>query len=67
VESVITVTEDEIRAAMRFALERMKILVEPSGAVSIAAALSGRLPAGIARAGIIISGGNVDTEFLKTL
>jgi threonine dehydratase len=45
----------------------MKILVEPSGAVSIAAALSGRLPAGIARAGIIISGGNVDTEFLKTL
>jgi len=67
VESILTVTEDEIRAAMRFVLERMKILVEPSGAVAIAAALSGKLPAGIARAGIVISGGNVDVDFLKTL
>ena len=67
VESILTVTEDEIRAAMRFVLERMKILIEPSGAVGIAAALSGKLPPGIARAGIVISGGNVDLDFLKTL
>jgi threonine dehydratase len=67
VERILTVSEDEIRAAMRFVLERMKILIEPSGAVSVAAALSGRLPNGIVRAGIVISGGNVDTEFLKSL
>ncbi len=66
-ESILTVTEDEIRAAMRFVMERMKIVIEPSGAVGIAAALSGKLPAGIGRAGIIISGGNVDLDFLKTL
>ena len=67
VESILTVSEDEIRMAMRFVMERMKIVIEPSGAVGIAAALYGRLPAGIGRAGIIISGGNVDLDFLKTL
>ncbi len=67
VEQMLLVTEDEIRAAMRFILERMKILVEPSGAVAAAAALFGRLPSGISSAGVVISGGNVDGEFLKTL
>jgi threonine dehydratase len=67
VEQVLVVTEDEIRAAMRFLIERMKILVEPSGAVAPAAALFGKLPSGIHSAGVIISGGNVDGEVLKTL
>jgi threonine dehydratase len=67
VEQILLVTEDEIRATMRFILERMKILVEPSGAVAAAAALFGKLPAGIGSAGVVISGGNVDGEFLKTL
>ena len=67
VERVLVVTEDEIRAAMRFLIERMKILVEPSGAVAPAAALFGKLPSGIHSAGVIISGGNVDGEVLKTL
>jgi threonine dehydratase len=67
VEQVLVVTEDEIRAAMRFLIERMKILVEPSGAVAPAAALFGKLPSGIHTAGVIISGGNVDGEVLKTL
>jgi len=67
VERVLVVTEDEIRAAMRFLIERMKILVEPSGAVAPAAALFGKLPSGIHTAGVIISGGNVDGEVLKTL
>jgi threonine dehydratase len=57
------VTEDEIRATARFLLERMKILVEPSGAVAPAAVLFGKLPAGIKSAGVIISGGNVDLDF----
>ncbi len=47
VERVVLVTEEEIRAAVKFLLARMKILVEPSGAVSAAAALSGKLPPGL--------------------
>ncbi len=59
-EDVLLVSEEEICAAMRFLLTRMKILVEPSGAVSAAAVLFRKLPPGIGRAGIILSGGNVD-------
>jgi threonine dehydratase len=67
VEQILLVSEEEIRSTMRFLLERMKILVEPSGAVAAAAVLFGKLPAGIGGAGVVISGGNVDGEFLKTL
>jgi threonine dehydratase len=67
VEQILLVTEDEIRATMRFILERMKILVEPSGAVAAAAVLFGKLPRDVRTAGVIISGGNVDVEFLATL
>jgi threonine dehydratase len=62
VEKIVLVTEEEIRATMRFLLERMKILVEPSGAVAPAALLFGKLPEGIRTAGAIISGGNVDLD-----
>jgi threonine dehydratase len=67
VEKILLVSEEEIRATMRFLLERMKLLVEPSGAVAAAAVLFGMLPAGIRRVGVVISGGNVDLDFLKTL
>jgi threonine dehydratase len=60
VEQVLLVSDDEIRAAMHFLLTRMKIVVEPSGAVTAAAALFHKLPAGIGRAGLVLSGGNVD-------
>jgi threonine dehydratase len=63
VESILLVTEDEIRATVRFILERMKILIEPSGAVAPAAVLFGKLPSDIKSAGVIISGGNVDLDF----
>lgn len=66
-ESVLLVTEEEIRATVRFLMERMKIVVEPSGAVAVAAAISGKLPPGIRRLGVIISGGNIDPEFLRSL
>lgn len=66
VEDVILVTEDEIRATVRLMLERMKLLVEPSGAVAAAAVLFGKIPAGLGRVGVVISGGNVDLEFLAT-
>jgi threonine dehydratase len=59
-EGIVLVTDDEIRAAMRFLLTRMKILVEPSGATPAAAVLFGKLPAGIARIGVVLSGGNAD-------
>ncbi|MEO8025195.1 MAG: pyridoxal-phosphate dependent enzyme [Bryobacteraceae bacterium] len=64
VEDILLVGEDEIRAAMKFLLLRMKILAEPSGAVGAAAVLAGKLPKDSKRVGIIISGGNVDPEML---
>ena len=60
VDDVVTVTETEIVAAMRIALEDLKLLIEPSSAVSLAAALAGRLGQPGQRVGIVISGGNVD-------
>jgi threonine dehydratase len=57
---VVTVTDDEIRAAMRFAFERLKLVVEPSGASALAALLFEKVDVRGARAGVIISGGNVD-------
>jgi threonine dehydratase len=67
VEQILLVSEAEIRATMRFLLERVKILVEPSGAVALAAVLFGMLPREIRSAGVVLSGGNVDIDFLKTL
>jgi threonine dehydratase len=67
VESVLLVTEDEIKHTMRFLLSRMKILTEPSGAVGAAAALHGKVPAGIQSVGVILSGGNVDMDMLAEI
>jgi threonine dehydratase len=64
VEKIVLVSDDEIRATVKFLLTRMKILVEPSGAVPAAAALFGKLPPGLGRVGIILSGGNVDFDQL---
>ena len=66
VERVILVSESEIRETVKFLLSRLKILAEPSGAVAAAAALFGKLPRELRRAGIVVSGGNVDFETLAT-
>ncbi|MGC8793782.1 MAG: pyridoxal-phosphate dependent enzyme, partial [Bryobacteraceae bacterium] len=66
-EAVLLVSEEEILGAMRFLLMRLKLLVEPSGAVAAAAALYRKLPPGIESAGIILSGGNVDMDVLRLL
>jgi len=58
-EAILLVSDDEIRETMSFLASRMKMLVEPSGAVSAAAVLTGKLPAGVKRVGVIVSGGNV--------
>jgi threonine dehydratase len=60
VDQIVTVSEPQIVAAMRLLWERMKLVVEPSGAVSLAGALSGKIPLVDRRVGVIISGGNVD-------
>jgi threonine dehydratase len=63
-ERIVLVSEDEIRAALKFLLLRLKILVEPSGAVPVAAVLFHKLPKEIRSVGVILSGGNVDFEDL---
>jgi threo-3-hydroxy-L-aspartate ammonia-lyase len=57
---ILTVSDDDLRAAMRFAFERLKLVMEPSGASALAALLAGRIDATGRRIGIIVSGGNVD-------
>jgi threonine dehydratase len=65
VSEVATVSDDQVKAAMAFMLLRLKLLVEPTGAVPVALLLSGRLGdlAG-KRIGVILSGGNVDPDVL---
>jgi threonine dehydratase len=67
VDDILLVTEDEIREAVRFFAMRMKIVVEPSGAVPAAAVLHGKLPAWCRRVGVVISGGNVDPAMLAEI
>ncbi len=64
VSEIVTVAEDEIIHAMRLVWERMKIIIEPSSAVPVAALLSGRLPVAGKAVGVILSGGNVDLDQL---
>lgn len=63
-DEISTVTEEEIVAAMRLLWERMKLVVEPSGAISAAPALNRRIGSQGKRIGIILSGGNVDLASL---
>jgi threonine dehydratase len=67
VEAVVRVPDDALIRAMQLILTRMKILVEPTGALAAAAALEGLLPDGVDRAGVILSGGNVDPASLAKL
>lgn len=60
VAGIVTVTEDEILEALRFLWLRMKLVVEPSGAVPLAALLAGKIDAKGRRVGVILSGGNAD-------
>jgi threonine dehydratase len=56
----LVVSDDEVRAAMRFAFETLKLVVEPGGAVALAAVLGGKLPAAGRVTAVVLSGGNVD-------
>jgi threonine dehydratase len=67
VSCIWTVTDEQIIAAMRLVWERMKIIIEPSSAVCLAAALDHPREVAGLRVGIIISGGNVDLDHLPWL
>ena len=67
VASVMTVSDEEVKQAMRFALLRLKLVLEPTGAVPLALLLSGRLQVAGQRIGIILSGGNVDPVLLSDI
>lgn len=60
VDDIVTVTEENIIAAMRMIWERMKIIIEPSSAVPLAAILEGKIDISNKKVGIILSGGNLD-------
>ena len=66
VDDVVTVSEKEIVAAMRVVLEDLKLLIEPSSAVPVAATLAGKLGRA-GRIGIVLSGGNVDLDLCPFL
>ncbi|KMO41972.1 threo-3-hydroxy-L-aspartate ammonia-lyase [Methylobacterium aquaticum] len=64
VAGIITVTDAQLVAAMRFFVERMKLVVEPTGCLAAAAAFEGAVPVKGKRVGVILSGGNVDPAAL---
>ncbi|HXV61307.1 MAG TPA: threonine/serine dehydratase [Vicinamibacteria bacterium] len=68
VDDYVTVSDDELREAIRFLLERAKLLTEPSGAAGAAAALTGKLhvPTG-AKTAIVLGGGNFDVKGKMTI
>jgi threonine dehydratase len=64
VDDILCVSEDEIIAAMRLVWERMKIVIEPSSSVAVAALLKSPRLFAAKRVGVILSGGNVDLDSL---
>lgn len=67
VDDIVTVTDQQLIETMRFFAQRMKIVVEPTGCLAAAAAMSAMLPISGKKVGVIISGGNVDLELYSKL
>jgi threonine dehydratase len=66
VDAMKTVSEDSIKDAVRVLFYRLKLVVEPSGALGLAALLSGKVP-GKGRVGVILSGGNIDGPTMQRI
>jgi threonine dehydratase len=60
IDQVVTVTDQQIVTAMSWAFERLKLVLEPSGACALAAVLAGAVEVAGRRVGVILSGGNID-------
>jgi threonine dehydratase len=67
VDDMATVSDDDLVRAMRFAWERMKLVVEPTGVLGLAAVLTGTVDVAGKRVGVILSGGNVDLAYALEL
>lgn len=67
VDDVVVVTDEEILTAMAFLFNRMKLVVEPSGALAVAALLAGRVRMTRQRVGVVLSGGNISTDLFSAL
>ncbi|MBP2228500.1 threonine dehydratase [Azospirillum agricola] len=67
VDGIETVADDELVEAMRFLAARLKLVVEPTGGLAVAAALSGRIDLRGKRVGIVVTGGNVDLDRFAAL
>ena len=67
VDDMVTVTESEIASTILLLLERSKQVVEPAGAVSLAAAINGKLDIEGKRVACVLSGGNIDVSFIHRI
>jgi len=67
VDEVVTVSDDQILAAMRFLFERLKLVAEPSGACALAALLAGAVRCPGARMGVVLSGANIGADAFAAL
>jgi threonine dehydratase len=67
VDDMLTVTDEELLKSMFFLWERMKIVVEPTGALAACALFERKLDAKAKRVGVILSGGNVDVKAISAL
>ena len=67
VDDMATVSDEDLVRAMRFVWERMKLVVEPTGVLGLAAALGGRVDVAGKRVGVVLSGGNVDLAYALDL
>lgn len=67
VDDMVTVSEEDIIKTMFFVWERMKLVVEPTGALAAAALIQGIVKANGSRVGVVISGGNVDLKQISQL
>ena len=63
----LVVSDEEVREAMRFAFRHLKLVVEPGGAVALAAVLAGKIPTQGKTTAIVLSGGNVDIELFAEI
>ena len=65
--AAVSVTDEEVATAIRFALEELRLVVEPGGAVALAALMAGKLSADGRDAVIVLSGGNIDLPLLRQI